>query len=208
VCERESSTESDEAYNSLFNYIRSDIIPNKMIVLITSLTAKLNSFLKSEEISDSMKKNIRRRLEREFKDSLHIFPDEKGRLLMVPHNITLQDMVLENQSLQRELLLHAVHAAKEYEAVVICSEDKDVFIMCMAFHDKIEASLFTRCGTKTRRKLVDIQKVAATIGIEVCKARIGMHAYTGCDTVSAFAGKGKVRAHKLLMKNKNTKALF
>ena len=53
-----------------------DIVPNKMIVRITSLTAKLNSFLKSKEMSDSMKKNIRRRLETEFKDSVHIFPDE------------------------------------------------------------------------------------------------------------------------------------
>ena len=36
----------------------------------------------------------------------------------------------------------------------------------------------------------------------VCKALIGMHAYTGCDIVSAFAGKGKAKALKLLTKSK------
>ena len=43
---------------------------------------------------------------------------------------------------------------------------------------------------KTQRKIVDIQKVNATVGIDVYKAFIRMHTYTGCDTVSAFAGKG------------------
>lgn len=81
---------------------------------------------------------------------------------------------------------------------MICSEDTDVFILSLAFHDKIKAALFLKCGTKTRRRVVDIRKVAGTVGIDVCRALIGMHAYTGCDTVSAFAGKGKVKALKLL----------
>lgn len=106
------------------------------------------------------------------------------------------------------LLQHAVHATRECEAVVICLEDTDVFIMCLAFHDKIGAPLFNRCGTKTRRRMVDIRKVAAAVGTDVCKALIGMHTYTGCDTVSAFEGKGKVRALKLLTCNKEHQNTF
>ena len=34
------------------------------------------------------------------------------------------------------LLLHTAHAAKDgYQAVVICSEDTDVFIMLLTFHE-------------------------------------------------------------------------
>ena len=107
------------------------------------------------------------------------------------------------------LLLHATHAAREgYQAVVICSEDTDVFIMSLAFHDKIGAPLFQKCGTKTQRRVVDIRKVAATVGVDVCRALIGMHAYTGCDTVSVFAGKGKAKALKLLISNKETQDTF
>ena len=65
------------------------------------------------------------------------------------------------------------------------NQDTDVFIMSLAFHDKIGAPLFQKCGTKSRRRVVDIRKVVATVGIDVCRALIGMHAYTGCDTVSA-----------------------
>ncbi len=54
----------EEAYGSLFEYIRTDIIPNKKIVQVTSLTAKLKSFVPSGEISESTRKNIRRRLEK------------------------------------------------------------------------------------------------------------------------------------------------
>ena len=92
--------------------------------------------------------------------------------------------------------------------MVICSEDTDVFIMSLAFHDKIGASLFQKCGTKARRRVVDITKVAATVGIDVCRALVGVHAYTGCDTVSAFAGKGKAKALKLLSKNKEIQDTF
>ena len=81
------------------------------------------------------------------------------------------------------LLLHASHAAGEgYQAIVICSEDTDVFVLSLAFHDKIKAALFLKCGTKTRRRVVDIGKVAGTVGIDICRALIGIHAYTGCDT--------------------------
>ena len=35
--------------------------------------------------------------------------------------------------------------------------------MVLAFHDKIGASLFQKCGTRTRATIVDIRKVAATL---------------------------------------------
>ena len=58
-------------------------------------------------------------------------------------------------------------------------------------------SLFQKCGNRTRTRLVGIVKVAASVGVYVCSALIVMHAYTGCDTVSALAGKGKASALKL-----------
>ena len=57
----------------------------------------------SVAMNESTRKNIRRRLESELQDSVHIFPDDKGWLLMVPDSVTLQDVVSENQSLHREL---------------------------------------------------------------------------------------------------------
>lgn len=107
------------------------------------------------------------------------------------------------------LLLHASHASKEgYTSVMICSEDTDVFIMSVAFASEIPSSLFIKCGSKNRTKVIDVNRVANVCGSDVCKAVIGMHAYTGCDSVSAFAGRGKAQALKLVISDKQTRETF
>ena len=57
---------------------------------------------------------------------------------------------------------------------------------------------YQKCGTQNRTRLH--QKIATAIGSELCEALIGLHAYTGFDTMSAFAGKGKLRALQILKK--------
>ena len=45
--------------------------------------------------------------------------------------------------------IHAVHAIKDgYQAVVICSEDTDVFIMLLVFHDAIGVPLFQKSAAQ------------------------------------------------------------
>lgn len=114
--EKENETDGDElyqsvereAYEDLFKYIRTDIISNKKIVPITSLTTKLESFMWSggvEHLHDSTRKHICRKLESELGKSVDIFSDDKGKLLMVPDSVSFKDVVLENQMLQRELIV-------------------------------------------------------------------------------------------------------
>ena len=57
-------------------------------------------------------------------------------------------------------------------------------------------------------KEIYITKVASSIGKSVCQALIGMHAFTGCDTVNAFTGKGKAKALKMLMHNREDQDTF
>jgi len=90
------------------------------------------------------------------------------------------------------MLLHAHHAVKEgYEAVVLSSEDTDVFVLSLACSSIIPAPLFQKKRTPTRTHLIDVKQTAESLGSDVCEASVGMHAYTGCDSVSAFGGKGK-----------------
>ncbi|KAK3730477.1 hypothetical protein QZH41_014705 [Actinostola sp. cb2023] len=121
--------------------------------------------------------------------------------------------VAELKSNQEEadtrMLLHAAHAAQEgYEAVAISSEDTDVFILLLNFSSIINAKLFMRCGSRTRTRLVDIKGVIQRTGQEVCEALIGLHSFTGCDTVSAFAGKGKICALKILKSDEGARRMF
>lgn len=107
------------------------------------------------------------------------------------------------------VLLHAEHTANEgYEAVMIRSGDTDVFIMCLGFHDRIMVKFFFKCGTQICMRVPDIGKSASTLSENVGRVMIGLHTFTGCDTVSAFAGKGKVSAFQIISANRHTQETF
>ena len=53
-------------------------------------------------------------------------------------------------------LLNAGHAAAGHPAVIICFEDRDVFVSCLAFSEQIGVPLFQRCGTQTQTQSIDI----------------------------------------------------
>ena len=46
-----------------------------------------------------------------------------------------------------------------------------------------------------------MSEIAQTIGESLCTALLGFHAFSGCDSVSAFASRGKLSGYKLLAKN-------
>lgn len=107
------------------------------------------------------------------------------------------------------MILHAAHAAKEgYKAVIVAADDTDVLVLCLAFSANILCPLFQKCGTKTRVRYLDINKLHQSLGDGICNALVGMHAFTGCDTVSAFAGRGKLRALKLITRSEHYQEVF
>jgi hypothetical protein len=65
-------------------------------------------------------------------------------------------------------------------------------------------------GTGTKTRIIEIAAIVNSLekqlspGIDIqcfVKALIGVHAITGCDTTSAFSGKGKCKAVKLVTHN-------
>jgi len=107
------------------------------------------------------------------------------------------------------ILLHSAHAAtSNFIAVVIVSGDTDVFLLLIAFKNEITASLYWKSGTQARVKYIEIQKITRVLGDSVCKAIIGMHSFTGCDSVSTFAGHGKLRTLKMLMEDAELQETF
>ena len=52
-----------------------------------------------------------------------------------------------------------------------------------------------------RTRFVNISKQVWSFGDSICDSVIGLHAFTGCDTVSAFASRRKLSALKLMKKD-------
>ena len=45
--------------------------------------------------------------------------------------------------------------------------------------------MYVNCGAQTRTRYVSVSSEMGTVGEKLCKFLIGMHAFTGCDKVSA-----------------------
>uniref|UniRef100_UPI00358F5653 uncharacterized protein n=1 Tax=Myxine glutinosa TaxID=7769 RepID=UPI00358F5653 len=111
----------------------------------------------------------------------------------------VQDLQSSQEEEDTLLLLHAEHCGRSgLTAAVIVSPDTDVFILAMAFTPKLKCPVYLKLGSKTRTEYIKIKKAADALGLEKCARLLGLHSFTGCDTVSSFAGRGKVSALQLL----------
>ena len=120
-----------------------------------------------------------------------------------------EDLTSTQEEADTRLLLHAFHAARNgSKAVVISSEDTDVFVLCLAFKDFVPATMYLKCGSQTRTRFDSKPNVFERRGSRICKCLPGLHAFTGCDSVSAFSGKGKLTALKLVKRRPAYQELF
>ena len=90
------------------------------------------------------------------------------------------------------------YAAGTHSHVIVISEDTDVFVMLLAPEADIGGHLLLRRGKKNQIRIIDISRLANIIGRDVCTALLGLHAWTGCDSVSAFSGQGKIKAFNMI----------
>ena len=99
------------------------------------------------------------------------------------------------------MFLNADHVAKSgrYQAIVITADDTDVItaddtdvlVLSLGLRESISVPMYQKSGTAKRHAFTDISAVADSIGIGICKAISSFHVFTGCDSTSAFAGRGK-----------------
>ena len=128
---------------------------------------------------------------------------QQGKALYVTFKIKAGEWVgvTELQSTQEEantrFLLHALRAARTgSKAIIVITEDTD-----LAFQKDIHCPIYPKCGTQNRTRFVDFSKLAWSLGDSVCDSVIGLHPFTGCDTVSAFASRGKLSSLMLMKRD-------
>lgn len=120
----------------------------------------------------------------------------------------VQELKCDHQEADTRLLLHAAHAGNTHPGVVINSRDTDVFLLSAAAVHDLPCRVYARTGSGQDTTVLDINQLSSHYGSDVCQAIIGMHVFTGCDTVSAFKGKGKVRPLRLMLESAETVNAF
>ena len=103
------------------------------------------------------------------------------------------------------VVLYAKYALDQgFKQVVVHSPDSDIFFILLkyskVFLDGIDVIFDTGNGNK--RRLINISEMSESLTQIQCDALLGLHAFTHCDTTSAFKGIGKVKPIQLLLKEK------
>ena len=118
------------------------------------------------------------------------------------------------------MFLHALYAMNHLQGnIFINSPDTDVFIISLMVSEKNNANINFKSSNKNKARTISVNKVkeslkdkydaVVSIGLEYfTKTLVSLHAFTGCDTVSAFVGLGKSKAFKIMAKNIDYIKLF
>ena len=80
--------------------------------------------------------------------------------------------------------------------------DTDFLVLLVSYvSDKpIAQRVLFETGVGNKRSLLHIQGIANGVGEKMSQALFGYHAFTGCDSTSAFVRKGKVKPLKTLQR--------
>ena len=100
------------------------------------------------------------------------------------------------------VVLHCKHMAAELSpdsTIVVRSPDTDAFILLLKFGQDILNPLLFDTGVGTKRRLLDVRKIIFEVGEVICQVLPALHAYSGCDTTSAFVRKEKLAPLKTLL---------
>ena len=78
---------------------------------------------------------------------------------------------------------------------MIRTVDTDVLVLAISIVARLEnTEIWITFGTGKHLRYIPAHEIAKELGSEKSKALPMFHAFTGCDTVSSFAGKGKKTA--------------
>ena len=120
---------------------------------------------------------------------------------------TEQATIASLQSSQEEsdtrIVLYCKYAeSKRYEYCRVKSPDTDVFFILLHHARNLTGiTVLFDTGTGNNRRLLNITELANANTPAYCTSLLVIHAYSGCDTTSAFKGLGKVKPIKVLQGN-------
>ena len=129
-----------------------------------------------------------------------IYATDGGNVLTTEANALLTNL---SPSLHEEadtwLLLHAAGAVKkDHRKFCVCTVDTDVVVNAIAMFNQINHDeLWLAFGTGSNFHYIPIHEVASGIDPRNCVVLPVFHAFTGCDTVLSFGGRGRKTAWKI-----------
>src|SRR6218665_3613029 len=74
-------------------------------------------------------------------------------------------------------------------------------LLSLSFAHEITSTIFFVTGTGNNARIVNVTRLSQSYGILKSQALLALHVFTGCDSVSAFRGKGKIKAVQIMFES-------
>ena len=114
----------------------------------------------------------------------------------------LHDLRSSQEETDTRVVLYAIYGASQgYESIKVRSPDSDIFFILLHHASKILVDLLFDTGFGNSRRLINVSELARSLGEQQSSALMVLHVLTGCDTTSAFKGKGKLTPIKVIQKS-------
>ena len=88
---------------------------------------------------------------------------------------TRQELKSTQEEANTRVFLHGPHAAAEgYRAVVITSDDTDVYVLFLTFKGFISCPVFVKRSQQTRTVYMDVSRIVRMLDSELCRSLPGL----------------------------------
>ena len=133
--------------------------------------------------------------------------NEKCMKVSVNNSTEVPALCSNMEEADGRIIFHACFAADNgADTVVVSSPDTDVCVLLVHHRPAIDASnvyFLTGKDSKnvTHQRYIPIHKIFDHLSLEERSILLTVYCISGCDTVSAFFGHGKVKAFKIMQKH-------
>ncbi len=116
----------------------------------------------------------------------------------------IPELMCQHEEADTRIMWHIGHISQsqpECNVSVRC-DDTDVLIILLAHDAESSVRVWMDVGKSSNntRRYIDVSSLADHLGVDLCKALPGLHAFTGCDYTAAFYRKGKFRPLTIMEK--------
>ena len=84
------------------------------------------------------------------------------------------------------------------QTMCVATVETDVAVLAIYYESRIQCNLFVEIGSKVKKRIISVSKMAVNVGQDMADALPALHAISGCDSTSAFYGVGKKKVYNIL----------
>ncbi len=134
----------------------------------------------------------------------------EDRVLSNPQSDVSQLKPCTQDEADGRMLLHAAHAYKHgLKKIIIQATDTDVVVLAIRTAAILQdCKIWIAFGHGKLFRFISAHGIAAALGSERSRGLLFSHAFSGCDTVSAFSGIGKRTAWEIWQSAEVFQTLF